>query len=86
MRFRAVEQDYIDATEMLLAAIEERRGQLPAETVDTLERNLAVIDEAIGEIRSTLDGIPEGPARERALTAMYKKKVDLLRRVSRLSS
>ena len=83
--FQAVELEYVEATEMLLAAIEERRGQLSPETVDTLERNLAVIDEAIGEIRSTLDGIPEGPARERALTAMYKKKFDLLRRVSRLS-
>jgi len=82
----AAELEYEAATELLMGAIEEKREQLSPEALEVLERNLAIIDGAIDEIRETLRESPDVRGREQTLTAMYRRRIELLRRVSRLSS
>lgn len=80
------QHNYAAAADALLAAIGEHRGQLSPETIETLEHNLALIDGAIAEIQASLHDAPQQPGREKMLATLYKKKIDLLWRVSRLSS
>ena len=82
----AAELEYEAATELLMAAIEGKREHLSPEALEVLERNLAIIDTAIDEIRDSLDEAPDARGREQTLTAMYRRRIELLRRVSRLSS
>lgn len=84
--FRAAEDEYQRAAEMLLASIEQRADRLAPETVATLRRNLAIIDEAIDEIRVALLRDPGHAANTELLAAMYQQKIQLLWRVSRLAS
>ena len=82
----AAELEYEAATELLMGAIEEKREHLSPEALEVLERNLAIIDDAIDEIRDTLAESPDVRGREQTLTAMYRKRIELLWRVSRLTS
>jgi len=84
--YRAAEDDYIEATRQLLAVIEERRDHLSPETLAVLEKNLAIIDRAIAEVHAALEAEPGDTGSELVLTGMYQQKIELLRRVSRLSS
>ncbi len=84
--FRQLELEYERATEELLAAIDERSDRLSPETVTTLRNNLAIIDEAIDEIRAALETDPGDAASTEILATMYQQKIHLLWRVSRLSS
>ncbi len=84
--FAAVEREYVRAAELLLESIEARGDQLAPETQAALRENLAIIDRAIEEIRAALANDPGGAAQTEMLTAMYRQKLDLLWRVSRLSS
>jgi anti-sigma factor RsiW len=84
--YRAAEEEYLAATRQLLAVIEERREHLSPETLAVLDRNLAIIDKAIHEVRAALAADPGDPGSELVLNAMYQQKIELLRRVSRLSS
>ncbi|ANM30459.1 hypothetical protein ABI59_14100 [Acidobacteria bacterium Mor1] len=86
MDFAAIEQEYVRAAELLLESIEARSDQLAPETQAALRENLAIIDRAIEEIRAALAKDPGGEAQTEMLTAMYRQKLDLLWRVSRLSS
>jgi hypothetical protein len=80
------EEGYARATTDLLAALAERGDSLSPETRAAVERNLAVIDQALKEIREALEKEPGNPELTRMLTATHRKKVDVLRRVVRLSS
>jgi len=83
---QAAESEYQRAAEMLLASIETHADRLSPGTLATLRRNLAIIDEAIGEIRVALERDPGHPANTELLASMYQQKIHLLWRVSRLSS
>ena len=83
---RIVEDEYQRAAEMLLASIEQRADRLSPETVETLRRNLSIIDQAIDEIRVALERDPGHAAGAELLASMYQQKIQLLWRVSRLSS
>ena len=82
----AVIGDYRAAAEELWASIEARRDSFSPETLAVLDKNLAIIDKAIGDVQATLEADPQSRGRALALTAMHEQKVELLRRVSRLSS
>jgi predicted anti-sigma-YlaC factor YlaD len=79
------EAGYARATDELMAALAKRGDSLSPETRQTVERNLAVIDQALKEIRDALQKEPDNPELNRMLTATHRKKVDVLRRVVRLS-
>jgi len=80
------EADYERATAALLAALDERRGSLSPETLAAVERNLAVIDQAMDEVRAALRQDPGRPQLARMLAATHRKKVDVLQRVVKLST
>ena len=71
---------------MLLAAIEERRDRFSPETLAVLEKNLAIIDRAIDDVHAALEADPSSHDSNLLLAAMHEQKVELLRRVARLSS
>ena len=81
-RFEEAERAYLEATEMLVARLEEQRDSISPETLAVLDRNLEIVDAAIAEVRATREGVED----ERTLAALYDKKLQLLWQASRLSS
>lgn len=79
------EEGYARATADLMAVLAERADSLSPQTRQSVERNLAVIDQALKEIRDALEKEPGNPELTRMLTATHRKKVDVLRRVVRLT-
>ena len=79
-------REYVEAAELLQASIRERGNRLSPETLAVLEKNLAIIDQAIGEVHGVLASDPGDRGNALMLQAMHQQKVELLRRVSRLSS
>jgi len=82
----AAEREYEDAARALLEALQRRRGVLPADELARVEGNLQVIDRALAEVREALVKDPANPELNRMLVATHRKKVDVLRRVVRLST
>jgi hypothetical protein len=83
---RDAEADYDRATNALLATLQDHRDQLAPETIKSVEQNLAVIDEALREVQAALDKDPGNAELTRMLAATHRKKVDVLRRVVKLST
>jgi anti-sigma factor RsiW len=79
------EQGYARAAAELLAALAERGDSLSPETRDSVDRNLAMIDQALKEIRDALEKEPGNRDLTRMLASTHRKKVDVLRRVVKLS-
>jgi anti-sigma factor RsiW len=82
----AAARDYEEAASALLEALQRRRAALPPEDLARVEANLEVIDRALEEVRRALVKDPESPELNRMLVATHRKKVDVLRRVVRLST
>jgi len=82
----AAARDYEQAAGALLEALQRRRAVLPAEDLARVEANLEVIDRALEEVRQALVKDPASPELNRMLVATHRKKVDVLRRVVRLST
>lgn len=80
------EREYEAAAKTLLAVLQQRRGRLAAEDLARVEDNVAVIDRALVEVREALAKDPVNPELNRMLVATHRKKVDVLRRVVRLST
>ncbi len=82
----AAEQEYERAANELLAALQDRRSSLSPQTLANLEKNLAVIDQALNEVRAALGRDPGNKDLTRMLVSAHRKRVDTLRRVVRLSA
>jgi len=82
----AAEEDYVRASAALLAALRERRSSLAPEAIASLEQNLLVIDQALAEVHEALRQDPGNPELTRMLAATHRKKVDVLRRVMKLTT
>jgi anti-sigma factor RsiW len=80
------EREYEAAAKTLLAVLEQSRGRMAAADLARVEDNVAVIDRALAEVRAALAKDPESPELNRMLVATHRKKVDVLRRVVRLST
>jgi anti-sigma factor RsiW len=80
------EHEYEEAARALLEALQRRRAVVPAEDLARVESNLQVIDRALAEVREALVKDPKSPELNRMLVATHRKKVDVLRRVVRLST
>jgi hypothetical protein len=76
-----LEEDDAQALAALRRALEARRPALAPGTVELVERNLAVIDEALREIRAALAADPGDPLLAELLRATAAQKLALLRRV-----
>jgi predicted anti-sigma-YlaC factor YlaD len=84
--FKAAEAEYIRATEMLAAALEQRRDEIAPETLAVLDESLAEIDAAIMQARQARDREDAGVASSQLLTSLYQRKLNVLMSASRLSS
>jgi hypothetical protein len=84
--FRHAEGEYNRAIDELAEAVDAQRGRLNPETIQTVDRSLAVIDSAIAEARAALVADPSNTTLVDLLSASYQRKLDLLRRTSELSS
>ena len=82
----AAERDYEAAANALLEALQKRQSEISPETLVAVRANLDVIDRALGELREALVKDPQNPELNRMLVATHRKKVDVLRRVVRLST
>ena len=82
----AAEREFVRATRKLLDVLEQRRERLRPETLATVERELAALDQAISETR---DAVARNPGREhggQALATLHHKKLQILWTISRLTS
>jgi len=70
-----------DVHESLVAILDARRGDLPAETMAALEDNLRSIDRAIAEIHLALESNPDHPSLSFLLAEAYRREADLLERL-----
>lgn len=82
--YRAAENEYLRATDDLMAVLDSRRHELAPETVELLEENLRVIDEAISQMWSALENDPAHSGNRHLFNNLYQKKVTLLRQAVRL--
>jgi hypothetical protein len=82
----AAERDYEAAANALLEALQKRQAEIQPETLVAVRANLEVIDRALAEVREALVKNPSNPELNRMLVATHRKKVDVLRRVVRLST
>jgi hypothetical protein len=82
----AAERDYEDAANALLDALQKRQSEIAPETLVAVRANLDVIDRALAELREALVKDPQNLELNRMLVATHRKKVDVLRRVVRLST
>jgi len=76
------EDGVLQARHDLLEAVQRQREHLAPETVEILEENMRIIDQAIGEIRSALDDDPQNQQLNMLLAAQYQREVELLKQVS----
>jgi anti-sigma factor RsiW len=81
-----VEADYARATTALLAALSERPSSLSSETLASVQKNLDVIDQALAEVREALRKDPHNGELTHMLVATHRKKLEVLRRVVKLST
>ena len=79
----AVEADYQHSATDLAQALAVQRDRLSPATVAVLERNLAIIDQAIAESREALARDPASVDVRQLLAAAYRQKVELLRWAAR---
>lgn len=76
--FRPAEAEYQTTVSALEAELAVRRESLAPETIEVIERNLAIIDEAIAEATAALEADPSSMELSRHLSGIYRQKVSLL--------
>ena len=76
--------DYAAAIRELDALLRERQGQMDPQTAEVVRRNMAIIDQAIREAQQALAADPANGDLNRAVSAAYKTKINLLRRAVEL--
>ena len=81
---RAVTRNYDAAVAELEGVLERNREQLDTATVRVFEQNLAIIDRAIADAQAALGQEPSNPYLTRYLDQTMQKKVQLLRRATRV--
>jgi tetratricopeptide (TPR) repeat protein len=80
----AEEQRYQEAVASLRAALQARRSSLSPATLEVVEHNLAVVDEALREIRRALRADPGNALLSQLLSSTNQQKVDVLQRMLEL--
>jgi predicted anti-sigma-YlaC factor YlaD len=80
------EREYEEAANALLEALQKRQSEVQPETLAAVRSNLEVIDRALAEVRQALAQNPSNLELNRMLVATHRKKVEVLRRVVKLST
>jgi anti-sigma factor RsiW len=80
------EAEYERAAAALMTAVEQRRAALSPETVAAVEENVRAIDGALAQIRAALRDNPDDRRLAYLLASTHQRKVEVLRRVVRLST
>ena len=78
--FRNQEARYITQIASVQSALDRERDSLAPATVRILERNMAIIDQAIEESRAALDHDPANRDLGQMVLSAYQQKLELLRR------
>jgi hypothetical protein len=63
-----------------LNELELRRAMIPPQRRTTIDHDLKVIDDAILELKRSIDLDPNNPALRRLLASSYRQKIDVLKR------
>lgn len=80
-----LESQYALATADLMEELGKAKSRLRPETLSTIERNLRVIDSALAESRRALAGDPGNQVLEQLVVAVWRQKMDFLRRATALA-
>lgn len=80
-----IKTDYKEAKDSLLAALELQKANFSPQTLDTIEENLAVIENAVIDIDRALAANPDNKNLERKLYAAYQTEVSLLQSAVQLN-
>jgi hypothetical protein len=78
-------KSYEDEARILLNRLELQRAMLRPEAAASIDRDLKVIDQAIGELQLAIQNDPRNAALRHLLAASYRQKVELLKRASNAS-
>ena len=81
-----LENQYASAISDMVAALEASRDQLPPETVQLIEENLRVIDEAIRHSLAALESTPQSLPLQQAVVTSYERKLDFLRQAAAITA
>ena len=81
-----METDYQAAATARMEALLERQDEMEPETLASVQQNLAVIDAALVEVHRALEKDPNRPELERMLVSTHRKRVDVLRKMVKLST
>lgn len=81
-----VEAPYATAAADLKAVLDTRGDRLSPETVQVLEENLRIIDQAIAAARTALAADPANAELTNVFSSTYQEKIDVLERAVRLSA
>jgi len=81
-----VENQYASAIADMVDALDANRDQLPPETVELIEENLQVIDEAIRHSLTALESTPGSLPLQQAVMTSYERKLDFLRQAAALTA
>jgi anti-sigma factor RsiW len=77
--FEPAEVEFQRAIDDLAAVLEAGRDVLDPATIEVIETNLRIIDQAIAESRAALERDPNNRELANLLSAIYHRKVDLLK-------
>ena len=78
------EDGLLQVREDLLRAIAIRREEIDPATREVVDRNLAIIDRAIGEIHQALEADPRNGELGLLLASAYQREVELLQQITRI--
>ncbi len=81
-----VENQFSSAIADMVAALEANRDQLPPETVQLIEENLRIIDEAIQHSLAALESAPQSLPLQQAVMTSYERKLDFLRQAAAITA
>ena len=76
---------YEEESRALLNRLELQRAVMRPEAAASLDRDLAVVDQAIDELRVAIATDPRNPALRQLLAQSYRQKVELLKRAGNAS-
>jgi hypothetical protein len=80
------EREYVRVTAELLSTLEQRQDTVSPETLAAVRENLATIDDALHQIREALLRDPGSAQLSLTLATTHQRKINVLRRIVRLSS
>lgn len=82
VEFVVAETEFLRAKESLLMSVLARREELSPATMELLQRNLQIIDQATRDLRAALREDPANPRLEGRVLDNYRRELSLLKRLS----